>query len=168
MIDTTKMMINKAQQLTTRIHKLEQTDNEFTIDDYWNMDLYKSPRQRIPWLYRSQKPHYLHTRNNRDSNTEHPTAHHSSSLTTALNRSQRLQHWRSHCLPSRDEDQMTESLLWRQTREEIQGNQHHITSFSVRQMFDMDRIPVASNQPGSSSEYKIYSLHKNPKRTWTT
>ena len=48
MIDTTKMMINKARQLTTRIHKLEQTDDEFTIDDYGNMDLYKSPRQRIP------------------------------------------------------------------------------------------------------------------------
>ena len=48
MIDTTKMMINKAQELNTRTHKLEQTDNEFTIDDYWNMDLYKSPRQRIP------------------------------------------------------------------------------------------------------------------------
>ena len=41
MIDTTKMMINKAQQLTTRIHKLAQTNNKFTIDDYWNMDLYK-------------------------------------------------------------------------------------------------------------------------------
>ena len=48
MIDTTKMMINKARQLTTRIHKLEQKDDEFTSDDYGNMDLYKSPRQRIP------------------------------------------------------------------------------------------------------------------------
>jgi hypothetical protein len=27
-------MINKARQLTTRIHKLEQKDDEFTSDDY--------------------------------------------------------------------------------------------------------------------------------------
>ena len=34
MIDITKMMINKAQQLNTRIHKLVQTNNKFTVDDY--------------------------------------------------------------------------------------------------------------------------------------
>ena len=109
MIDTTKMMINKARQLTTRIHKLEQKMMNLQLMTMEIWTFIKVPDKGFP-DYIGHRNHIIYTQN-RDSNTEHPTAHHSSSLTTALNRSQRLQHWRRHCLPSLDEDQMTESLL---------------------------------------------------------